>query len=121
MEEQELSIVTIGDVFKYDDKEKKYKYNLAIPDYQRPYRWKTETALALLNDIIDAQKNNISQYRIGTLILHKNKKGKYEIVDGQQRMTTLTLLLYALTGDENLQLLKAEYKADSKTILSSSS
>ena len=117
VEEQELSIVTIGDVFKYDDKEKKYKYNLAIPDYQRPYRWKTETALALLNDIIDAQKNNISQYRIGTLILHKNKKGKYEIVDGQQRMTTLTLLLYALTGDENLQLLKAEYKADSKTAL----
>ena len=105
---EELSIVKIGEILED---------NLAIPNYQRPYRWKTETALALLNDIIDAQKNNISQYRIGTLILHKNKEGEYEIVDGQQRMTTLTLLLHVLNENKKLKLLNVKYKADSKTAL----
>ncbi|MBW5392039.1 GmrSD restriction endonuclease domain-containing protein, partial [Brachyspira pilosicoli] len=45
------------------------KKELAIPEYQRPYKWKEETILKLLYDIKNNKNKN--EYRIGTLILHK--------------------------------------------------
>lgn len=75
---------------------------LSIPDYQRPYRWRSEHVLQLLEDI---QRNlkNAGSYRIGTIILHRHS-GSYDIVDGQQRMVTLNLILhylYSQTRDMN--------------------
>lgn len=88
--------------------------NLSIPLYQRPYRWREGTALTLFNDINNAFKKGISEYRIGTLILHQEDEQKFGIVDGQQRMTTLTLLLLALKCDKDkLGLLNENYKNDS--------
>ncbi len=70
--------------------------SLVIPNYQRPYKWRAKNTIQLLDDIIDAKNNNKESYRVGTLILHKDKDLKYNIVDGQQRTITFALLLKAL-------------------------
>lgn len=77
-----------------------------IPIYQRPYTWGSTEVDTLLNDIINAYeaKNNGKEeaYFTGTVFLRKNGKGKdgkkdkYELVDGQQRMTTFTMILISL-------------------------
>ena len=65
---------------------------LKIPNYQRPYKWKGRNAIQLLDDIVEARNENKEVYRVGTLILHSNG-GKYDIVDGLQRIITFSLLL----------------------------
>jgi len=71
---------------------------LSIPTYQRPYRWKEKNTASLLEDIFEAWQIGQQSYRIGALILHKDKN-VYHIVDGQQRITTLLLILNVL-GNE---------------------
>ena len=66
--------------------------NLNIPHYQRPYRWMEKNVHQLLEDITQSMYSGKKQYRIGSLILHKNQES-YDIVDGQQRLTTLILIL----------------------------
>ena len=78
---------------------------LKIPNYQRPYTWSTKSALALFNDIFREYKNNKNEYRIGSTILHQESEN-YNIVDGQQRLTTLTILLNLLGQKEKLPLLE---------------
>lgn len=80
---------------------------LRIPDYQRPYKWSAKSTLQLFDDIIEAKNTNKEVYRVGTLILHE-EGGKYNIVDGQQRTITFTLLLKALDDGltEKLRFLK---------------
>jgi hypothetical protein len=74
--------------------------HLVIPDYQRPYKWTVKNVIQLLDDIIDAKNENKETYRVGTLILHLEKdKLTYNIVDGQQRIITFSLLLRALGAD----------------------
>lgn len=93
---EELQIKSVKDIFAIK--------NLEIPDYQRPYRWNHKSANILLNDIIEAKNNNIPKYRLGTVILHQSEeKGKNvnNIVDGQQRLTTLTILLYCIDNELN--------------------
>jgi len=68
---------------------------LVIPEYQRPYRWKRASVLTMYNDISQAKNQGLEEYRLGSVILHK-KGNEYNIVDGQQRVTTLLLLLKAL-------------------------
>jgi len=60
-----------------------------IPTYQRVYSWKTDHCAELLNDIIE----NDSGYFIGSIIWIKDT---HEIIDGQQRLTSLNLLLLAI-------------------------
>jgi len=72
---------------------------LVIPNYQRPYKWTAKNVVQLLDDIIDAKNENKETYRVGTLILHQDKDKKYNIVDGQQRTITFSLLLNALGAD----------------------
>lgn len=101
-----LAITTIGDLL-LKNKISRNKYgkpidniNLKIPEYQRPYKWTARNAIQLLDDIIEAKNDNKEVYRVGTLILHKetsaNGDSTYNIVDGQQRTITFSLLLYAL-------------------------
>ena len=82
-----------------------YNKKLKIPDYQRPYTWSTKSAIALFNDIFREYKSNKNEYRIGSTILHQESEN-YNIVDGQQRLTTLTILLNLLGQKENLPLLE---------------
>ncbi len=106
MDNLTLSITTIGDLLlksritRKKDGKPIENVRLTIPDYQRPYKWTARNAIRLLDDIIDARNNNKEVYRVGTLILHKetNNQGQevYNIVDGQQRTITFSLLLYSL-------------------------
>lgn len=84
MENEKLKIVTLKELLEID---------LSIPNYQRPYRWTTESALILFDDIYSAYKATIPEYRMGSVVLHK-AGDTFEIVDGQQRITTLTILTY---------------------------
>ena len=74
--------------------------NLVIPEYQRPYKWTAASANQLLDDILEASSSNKEVYRIGTLILHIDSNGEYNVVDGQQRTITLSLLLTCLGCDD---------------------
>lgn len=79
---------------------------LDIPPYQRPYKWSIQNIEDLLTDITNAISDSERyradfKYRIGTIIVHKNENGRYDIVDGQQRIISLTLLkLYLELGFE---------------------
>lgn len=72
--------------------------NLTIPEYQRPYKWTEKNVNQLIDDILC--NTDKSSYRIGTLVIHQEKKVNGEIVDnivdGQQRTITLTLIALAL-------------------------
>ena len=105
-----LSITTIGDLLLRqtitNGEEPIKEVSLCVPIYQRPYKWTARNAIQLLDDIIDAKKNNKERYRVGTLILHKTKgKNQYDIVDGQQRTITFSLLLKAL-GEKEIKFLQ---------------
>ena len=67
--------------------------NIAIPNYQRPYKWTTKNVNQLIDDILIHKEK--SEYRLGTLVLH-NHDGVFDIVDGQQRTITLTLIAHAI-------------------------
>jgi uncharacterized protein with ParB-like and HNH nuclease domain len=65
-----------------------------IPDYQRPYSWDKENISDLIDDIITAFKRNDDEhYFCGSLVLVNNEADKrYDIIDGQQRITTFTII-----------------------------
>ncbi len=74
-------------------KEKKF----IIPEYQRPYAWTEEEAQILFDDLADYTKNNTeSTYFLGTIVAYENENKEQEIIDGQQRITSLFLLLRAI-------------------------
>lgn len=72
-----------------------------IPVYQRYYSWDVEQCQRLWKDIVDMQKSGKSGHFVGSIVNIAEQAmptgvQKYMIIDGQQRMTTLTLLLLAL-------------------------
>lgn len=77
-----------------------YSKNIKIPFYQRPYKWKLENVRYLCEDIKDGfLKNN--KYLLGNIILHE-ENDELNIVDGQQRLTTIALILKSLKKKINL-------------------
>lgn len=75
--------------------------NLDIPEYQRPYKWSLKNVNQLIDDIL--RFKNKEAYRLGTVVVHKNSKNNtLDIVDGQQRITTIVLLIKAIMQDDNL-------------------
>ena len=94
---------------------------LRIPEYQRPYKWTRKNVADLLNDIGTAIEDNRRpgydgfRYRVGTVIIHnKNDDAgnitERNIVDGQQRLITLSLIKRALDPSFTNSLLEHEYK-----------
>jgi hypothetical protein len=72
--------------------------NFVIPKYQRDYAWTRENIDDLLDDIAETIETQTSHY-IGTFILSRRPgEDTYFVVDGQQRLTTLTMLLNAIVG-----------------------
>ncbi|MDR6528773.1 hypothetical protein J2787_004212 [Chryseobacterium rhizosphaerae] len=69
--------------------------HMTIPNYQRPYRWTEENVRLLLEDITQSWKEGKNSYRIGSVILN-NHDSQLNIVDGQQRITTILLILKSL-------------------------
>lgn len=82
------------------------KQNLQIPYYQRPYRWQEKNVLQLLEDIYGSWKQVKSAYRIGSVILYKDNEDNLQIIDGQQRITTLILILHQLKPEDAKKLVE---------------
>jgi len=86
--------LTIGEL--YGNKDSLYK----IPQYQRPYKWEDEQVYKLWDDIYEACENEEPNYFLGSIITAKprdDEKSAYvDVVDGQQRLTTLMILFCVL-------------------------
>lgn len=68
-----------------------------VPPYQREYVWKEKNISQLLNDIYEEYiDDRNSEYFIGSIVVNKREDGSYEVIDGQQRLTTLFISLCAL-------------------------
>jgi uncharacterized protein with ParB-like and HNH nuclease domain len=67
-----------------------------IPDYQRPYSWNDEEIELLWDDIYSAFESGDESYFLGPMILIRKEDGYFDVVDGQQRLTTLTILFCVL-------------------------
>lgn len=68
-----------------------------IPSYQRPYVWGKDNITDLLDDIVYAFKYNTQdKYFLGSLVLQEKNKYEYDILDGQQRLTTLCIFMAVL-------------------------
>jgi uncharacterized protein with ParB-like and HNH nuclease domain len=78
------------------------EFVFTIPRYQRPYAWTTDEAGVLLEDLLDAMGDSNQDveetppYFLGSIVLTKGEKPDAEVIDGQQRLTTITILLAAL-------------------------
>lgn len=71
-----------------------------IPEYQRPYAWTDEQIQVLFDDLTEYTHNNTDDddnpYFLGTIVSYENEDHEQEIIDGQQRITSLFLLLRAI-------------------------
>lgn len=67
-----------------------------VPAYQRSYAWEIDHVEALLNDINDAIQNKEKEYFLGSIVVTAGGSQRYEVVDGQQRLTTVSLIISAI-------------------------
>ena len=85
------------------------KSDFLIPDYQRPYAWEEMQCQTLWDDIFSFAfpDNNCDkfdsneEYFLGSIVTFENERNKKEVIDGQQRLTTLMLLLRAFYAKFN--------------------
>ncbi|MRJ07911.1 DUF262 domain-containing protein [Ornithobacterium rhinotracheale] len=117
------TMIPIADLFS--EKESKY---YSIPIYQRNYAWTEKEIIQLMQDLNDVfeknekekknGKNNEKKYFLGTLVVSE-KEEYYEVIDGQQRLTTLFVLLAVLSkhtdvtsdSEKSLDLKKLKFLA----------
>ena len=89
-----VKTLTVSDLFDNDN-----KCNYIIPIYQRNYAWGDNEINSLLQDIKNACEKNKEQdknYYIGSLVVYRRENDGFEVIDGQQRLTTLTLIMHHL-------------------------
>ncbi|TGL06709.1 DUF262 domain-containing protein [Leptospira bouyouniensis] len=84
MEQEQLKKVAVSDIF--------INTNFIIPIYQRNYSWKEKEIEQLIEDIDSSIQSPNSSYFLGNLIVNQKESRLYEVVDGQQRLTTLFIL-----------------------------
>lgn len=91
---------------------------VTVPPYQRAYSWTDEQIAELLRDLSDAMRNKESEYFLGTVVLTKHQAGLHAVIDGQQRLATISILICAIrnyfytTGDaERADELHRDYLA----------
>lgn len=93
MENNKISIRTINDLLKS---------NFFIPSYQRGYRWTEQQVTELLNDINEFSPKEIENsnektwYCLQPIVVKKNEDNEWDVIDGQQRLTTTFLILHHL-------------------------
>jgi len=91
------------------------EFFFTIPDYQRPYSWKKENCDQLFDDLDNADKEK--EYFFGTIILQEVEKigngRKYDIIDGQQRITTIQILFSVIRDLVD----NAEYKKNTQELI----
>ena len=96
------------------------KNQYVIPPYQRPYSWNVEQCTILLDDLKKAfEEEQTSGYFLGNIVIASSKedKNRLEVIDGQQRLTTLTLLIKALLSldEENKKLENSIWELNRRT------
>lgn len=101
-----MGITPTQEVIKLNEFVKK---ELTIPVYQRPYKWTEKNVIQLLEDIFEYVILKNKDYRIGNIILH-SENSTNNLVDGQQRLTTISLLLKILNSSFSGLLLDEKYK-----------
>lgn len=91
-------------IFKIDE-------HYIIPEYQRPYSWEYEHCFKLYNDLIEGF-NSSEDYFIGNLIIAKSENDNYEldVIDGQQRLTTIFLMIRILSLFTDDELFKNDFE-----------
>lgn len=101
----------------------KNNYRFFIPSYQRGYRWDKIEVTALLDDLLEfllVNTNKSETYCLQPVVVKELNDGSYEVLDGQQRLTTLFILLsYLKKDDSEINLFKLEYETrkDSESFL----
>ena len=91
-----------------------------VPIYQRNYAWEKEEIATLIQDTYDAYvtKGKDGIYFIGTLVTYNKGENVYEVIDGQQRLTTINLVLHALNIPVGNKLTYKARKKSNDTIKS---
>lgn len=85
MAENDISLKTISELLGM---------NFFIPSYQRGYRWTKQQVKDLLDDICDFKPQNEEWYCLQPLVVKQKKENEWEIIDGQQRLTTIFLIIH---------------------------
>jgi hypothetical protein len=106
------------------------EYNFYIPSYQRGYRWSSKEIIELLNDIssfipklVNEDTGEKTWYCLQPIVVKEMDSNQFEVIDGQQRLTTIYLILYYLNQDfvknrrDKLFQLDYQTRTDSKTFL----
>jgi len=96
------------------------KNQYVIPPYQRPYSWDEEQCEELFNDLKRAfEDENTNEYFLGNIVIASSRedKNRLEVIDGQQRLTTLTLLIKAFLffDKKNKKLENSIWELDRRT------
>lgn len=102
-----VKTLTINELLNKD----KDKY--IIPIYQRNYAWGDDEISLLIQDLWNAYENDKKNYYIGSLVIYKRGNGDLEVIDGQQRLTTLTLIMHYLKSDTFVRNVSFEHRNDS--------
>tara|TARA_B110000196_G_C21146422_1_gene666859 strand:- start:2195 stop:3664 length:1470 start_codon:yes stop_codon:yes gene_type:complete len=90
------------------------KYPLTLDSYQRPFVWDSKKVQQLIDDLLEYQRQDATapNYYMGTLLLHRNDdKQCYFVIDGQQRLTSLSVLHYVLKGGSLPKNIEFSYKS----------
>lgn len=87
-----------------------------VPIYQRNYAWQDDEISALIQDVYDAFLQGKNTYFIGTLVSYHKGDQVYEVIDGQQRLTTINLVLSALDIYRKNKLTYRARKKSNETI-----
>nr|WP_249207418.1 DUF262 domain-containing protein [Chitinophaga hostae] len=111
----------VGNLLKQDNGEAVYRF--FIPNYQRGYRWDKDQVEDLLDDFfefINKQNNNREKYCLQPIVVKQLPDGRYEVLDGQQRLTTIFTLLSRLkesNSEIDMFSLTYETRPDSEEFL----
>jgi uncharacterized protein with ParB-like and HNH nuclease domain len=99
--EIEAKEVTVGKLFSSD-------FMFKIPIYQRPLTWEKDNFDQLFEDILDAINSEQKQYFLGSIILQKyeDDENKFDLVDGQQRISSLAILMAVIRDLTDISDLK---------------
>ena len=103
--ENKLTMKVTGEPVTIQDKNLS-DFNFKVPLYQREYSWELEQVSDLFYDIENSGVNN--EHFLGSILLHAKDENTREIIDGQQRLTTIFLILYSI----RTALKKVDDKAD---------
>lgn len=106
-----LKVKSIGVIVKGD-------YKFTIPSYQRGYRWGEREVEELLNDVFchaneqkffEVKNKKFKSYYLQPIVVKKTEKQEYEVIDGQQRLTTIYLLYKYFNKADDLCNLPPKY------------